>query len=80
MIDDLVLLLQGLVDRVARWARLARTAEVPRRRFLIIQIDGLSREVFESALHSGAVPNMARLIASKRFVQRPMSVGLPSRG
>jgi Type I phosphodiesterase / nucleotide pyrophosphatase len=78
MIDDFVLLLQGLVDRVARWVRLTRTAEIPRRRFLIIQIDGLSREVFESAFRAGAIPNTARLIASGRYVQRPMSVGLPS--
>jgi Type I phosphodiesterase / nucleotide pyrophosphatase len=78
MIDDFVLALQSLADRVTRWARLARTTGIARRRFLVIQIDGLSREVFESALHSGAIPNMARLIASGRFVQRPMSVGLPS--
>ena len=78
MIDDFVLLLQGLVDRVARWARLARTAKVPRRRFLIIQIDGLSRGVFESALQAGAIPNVARLIKSGRYAKRPMSVGLPS--
>jgi hypothetical protein len=78
MIDDFVLVLQGLVDRVARWARLARTTEIPRPRFLVIQIDGLSKEVFESALRTREIPNMARLIASGRFVQRPMSVGLPS--
>ena len=78
MIDDLVLALQGLVDRIARWARLARTGEILRRRFLIIQIDGLSQGVFESALQAGTIPNTARLIASRRYVQRPMSVGLPS--
>jgi hypothetical protein len=78
MIDDFVLVLQGVVDRVARWARLARTTAISGRRFLIIQIDGLSKEVFESALRAGAIPNTARLIASGRFVQRSMSVGLPS--
>jgi len=78
MLDDFVLVLQGIVDRIARWARLAPTSEILRRRFLIIQIDGLSNKVFESALQTGAVPNMAHLIASRRFVRRPMAVGLPS--
>lgn len=78
MVDSLVLSLQGLVDRIARWARLARTGNVPRRRFLIVQIDGLSKAVFESALQAGTIPNTARLIGSQRFVRRPMSVGLPS--
>jgi hypothetical protein len=78
MLDDLVLALQGLVDRIARWARLGPTDENPRRRFLVVQIDGLSREVFEGALKSGGIPNAARLMASGRFLRRPMSVGLPS--
>jgi hypothetical protein len=78
MIDEFVLALQGLFDRIARWARLARTVEAPRRRFLIIQIDGLSKEIVEKALQAGVIPHMARLIASRRFVRRPMSVGLPS--
>ncbi|HEX6776531.1 MAG TPA: alkaline phosphatase family protein [Methylomirabilota bacterium] len=78
MLDDLVLALQGLVDRIARWARLGPTDENPRRRFLVVQIDGLSREVFETALKAGGIPNAARLMASGRFLRRPMSVGLPS--
>src|SRR5438132_10888527 len=78
MIDDLVLALQRLVDRFARWVRLGRPAEVVRRRFLIIQIDGLSDSVFEKALASRAMPNTARLIKSQLFERRPLSVGLPS--
>ena len=78
MLDDLVLALQGLVDRIARWVRLGPTDPNARRRFLVIQIDGLSREVLESALEAGSIPNAARLVASGRFVRRPMSVGLPS--
>src|SRR5205809_47902 len=78
MIDDLVLALQRLVDRFARWVRLGRPAEVVRRRFLIIQIDGLSNSVFEKALASRAMPNTARLIKSRLFESRPLSVGLPS--
>jgi len=78
MIDDLVLALQGLVDRLARWARLAPVDDIRRRRFIIVQIDGLSKEVFESALQAGGIPHTARLMGSRRFVRRSMSVGLPS--
>src|SRR5262249_61607516 len=49
-----------------------------RRRFLVVQIDGLSREVFETALRAGRIPNTARLLADGRFVAHAMSVGLPS--
>ena len=78
MIDDLVLAFQRLLDHIARRARLAPLDDIRGRRFLIIQIDGLSQEVFESALHAGTIPHTARLIGSRRFVRRPMSVGLPS--
>src|SRR5713101_8402754 len=78
MVDDLVLALQRLVDRFARWVRLGPPAEILPRRFLIIQIDGLSNQVFEKALATRMIPNTARLIKSRRFERRPMSVGLPS--
>ena len=78
MVDDLILSLQGLMDRIARWARLGPVAATAERRFLVVQIDGLSREVFEAALDAGRIPNMARLLAGRRFVRHPMSVGLPS--
>ncbi len=78
MLDDVILWLQALVDRGARWARLR--VPVPRggRRFLIVQIDGLSREVLTRALSSGRVPAIARLIAAGRLRWRDLSVGLPS--
>src|SRR5262252_279583 len=78
MLDDLALSLQGLADRIARWARLGRAETTARRRFLVVQIDGLSREVFETALPAGRIPNIARLLADGRFVAHAMSVGLPS--
>src|SRR5438034_8538482 len=78
MLDDLVLVLQGLVDRIARWVRLGPIDPNARRRFLVIQVDGLSREVLEGALEAGSIPNATRLLASGRLVRRPMSVGLPS--
>ncbi len=78
MVDDVVLAFQRLVDRLARWVRLGPPAEVRQRRFLIIQIDGLSNKVFERALATRVIPNTARLLKSRRFERRPMSVGLPS--
>src|SRR6267142_311414 len=78
MVDHLVPVVHRLVDRFARWARLGPPAGAPQRRFLIIQIDGLSNKVFEKALATGVIPNTAKLIKSRRFERRPMSVGLPS--
>ena len=78
MLDDFALSLQGLADRIARWARLGPAEATARRRFLVVQIDGLSREVSEKALQAGRIPNMARLLAEGRFVAHAMSVGLPS--
>src|SRR5215468_6764991 len=78
MLDDFALSLQGLADRIARWARLGPAEATARRRFLVVQIDGLSRDVFETALRAGRIPNIARLLAEGRFVAQGMSVGLPS--
>jgi hypothetical protein len=78
MLDDVVLWLQGLVDRLARWVRLRVPVSRERRRFLLVQIDGLSRETFARALHSGGTPALARLIATGRLKWRDFSVGLPT--
>ena len=67
-----------MVDRAARWARLRQDVPAGRRRFLIVQIDGLSREVLTKTLASGQVPAIARLIAAGRLRWRDLSVGLPS--
>ncbi len=78
MLDELILGMQALVDRAARWARLRQDAPRGRRRFLIVQIDGLSREVLQAALSSGRAPAIARLIAAGRLRWRDLSVGIPS--
>jgi hypothetical protein len=77
-LDALVLRLQLAVDAIACWVRLGPSPVARRRRFLIIQIDGLSRAVLTRALELGRVPALARLLSSRRLVRRPMSVGLPS--
>jgi hypothetical protein len=78
MLDELVLRIQGVVDRLARWVRLRVPDQPRRRRFLIVQIDGLSREVFERALGSRHAPALARLLAAGRLERRDLSVGIPS--
>lgn len=77
--DELVLLAQRLVDRLIRRFRLGPAPERSRRRrFLIIQIDGLSRVVLEQALAQGYMPFLARLLRRQGFRLEPMSVGLPT--
>ena len=49
-----------------------------RRRFLIVQIDGLSREMFDRALGRGVLRNVRRLLDTGRLARRDLSVGLPS--
>jgi Type I phosphodiesterase / nucleotide pyrophosphatase len=77
-VDDWALRVQSVVDRVARWARRGPDAPTGIRRFLVVQIDGLSAEVLDRALTSGHVPHLARLLRSDRMRRAPMSVGLPS--
>jgi hypothetical protein len=78
-LDEPVLQLQQLVDRLARRLRLGSAPEAgPRRRFLIVQIDGLSRSVLEQALAEGRMPFLRRLLERHRHRLRPMCVGLPS--
>ncbi|HSF04199.1 MAG TPA: alkaline phosphatase family protein [Methylomirabilota bacterium] len=78
-LDGPVLKLQQLVDRLVRRLRLGSAPETgPRRRFLIVQIDGLSRSVLEQALAEGRMPFLRRLLERHRHELLPMCVGLPS--
>ena len=52
--------------------------ETSRRRFLIVQIDGLSRTILERALAGGSLRGLRGLLASGRLARRDLSVGLPS--
>jgi hypothetical protein len=76
--DDLVLLLQGWLDRLVRRFRLGRAPAPGRRRLLVVQIDGLSRAVLERGLAEGRMPFLKRLLASGGYRLHPMSVGLPT--
>ena len=78
MVDDIVLKFQRMVDRVARWARLGVPADPGRRRFLIIQIDGLSEALLDKALRGRRLRHIRRLLRTGRLARKPMSVGIPS--
>jgi hypothetical protein len=77
-LDDLVLRLQRLLDRLVRRLRLGRAPEATARRLLIVQIDGLSRSVLEQGLADGTAPFLARLLRQRGWRVTPMSVGLPT--
>ena len=76
-LDDLVLALQGFIDRFIRWLRIGAAPAPSRRRLLIVQIDGLSRSVLEQALRDGRMPFLARLLRHTHRLE-PMTVGMPT--
>src|SRR5881628_3378984 len=76
--DELVLLLQRLLDRAIRRLRLGKAPLPGHRRFVIVQIDGLSRAVLEQGLAEGRMPFLRRLLARHGYRMEPMAVGLPS--
>ena len=76
-LDDLVLALQRLVDRLVRRLRLGPAPACGGRRLLIVQVDGLSRAVLEQALAEGRMPFLARLLRRTHRLE-PMTVGLPT--
>ena len=60
--DDLVLIFQRAIDRFVRRLRCGAPLMPTHRRFLIVQIDGLSRVVLEQALDSGRMPFVKRML------------------
>lgn len=77
-LDDLVLLLQRLVDRLARRLRVGPAPPPGRRRLLIVQIDGLSRAVLERGLAEGRMPFTRSILRARGYRLTPMSVGMPT--
>jgi hypothetical protein len=78
MLDDLILGLQRLIDRLVRRLRLGPRPAPTRPRLLVVQIDGLSRVVLARALASGHAPFLAHLLKRHGYRLEPMSVGLPT--
>jgi hypothetical protein len=77
-LDDVVLGLQRLVDRLIRRVRLGPPPMSGERRLLIVQIDGLSRAVLEQGLAEGRMPFLRRLLDRGDWRLRPMTVGMPT--
>jgi hypothetical protein len=77
-LDDVALRLQHAVDRLVRRVRRGDAPARTHRRFLVVQIDGLSRFVLEHALASGRMPFLRRLLERGAYRLEPMSVGLPT--
>ncbi|HWP60969.1 MAG TPA: alkaline phosphatase family protein [Candidatus Acidoferrales bacterium] len=77
-LDDLVLFLQHAIDRFVRRLRRGAPPAVTGRKFLIVQIDGLSRAVLEQALAAGYMRFLKRLLRSQQYRLEPMAVGLPT--
>src|SRR5881296_2471460 len=77
-LDELVLLTQRLLDRAIRRLRLGRAPLPSGRRFVIVQIDGLSHAVLEQGLAEGRMPFLRRLLTRHGYRVEPMAVGLPS--
>ena len=78
MLDDLILSLQRLIDRLVRRLRLGPAPAPTRPRLLVVQIDGLPRAVLEEARARGHVPFLDRLLRGRGFRLEPMTVGLPT--
>src|SRR5262245_54316326 len=76
--DDLVLAIQQLLDRVIRRLRLGPAPARSGRRLLIVQIDGLSHAVLEQALAQGDAPFLKQLLERRDYRLQPMCVGMPT--
>jgi hypothetical protein len=77
-LHDRVLYLQVAIDRFIRRLRRGAAPAVTQRRFLIVQIDGLSRAVLDQGLASGNLPFLKQLLRRHGHRVQPMSVGLPT--
>jgi Type I phosphodiesterase / nucleotide pyrophosphatase len=77
-LDELALSAQRAVDRLIRRLRRGAPPTPTRRRFLVVQIDGLSRAVLDEALAAGRMPFLARLLERYHYRLEPMAVGLPT--
>jgi hypothetical protein len=77
-VDDLVLSAQIAVDRAIRRLRRGAAPAVTGKKFLVVQIDGLSRAVLEHGMEKGHAPFLKRLLRKDGYRMDPMSVGLPT--
>jgi len=77
-LDDFALACQHAIDLAIRRFRRGARPAVAQQRFLVIQIDGLSRAMLEHALATGRMSFVRRLLQRGSHEVEPMSVGLPT--
>ena len=77
-LDDFFLSLQRSLDRAIRRLRLGPAPRREGRRFLIVQIDGLSHSVLEQALAERRMPFLRHLLDRHGYRLQPMAVGMPT--
>src|SRR2546430_12939605 len=77
-LDDRILLLQRAIDRLVRRLRRGGAPQPTRRRFLIVQIDGLSRDVLDEGLRSGHMPFLKPLLRRHGYRLEPVAVCPPT--
>jgi hypothetical protein len=77
-LDDLMLSAQIALDRAIRRMRRGAPPPVAERKFLVVQIDGLSRAMLEHGMERGHAPFLKRLLKRDGYAMDPMSVGLPT--
>jgi hypothetical protein len=70
--------LAGLRDAGIRWARMPPALGPPRRRFVVIQIDGLSHAAFQRALALGYLRATGQLLRRGALRASKLPVGLPT--
>ena len=70
-LDDRILFLQRAIDRLVRRLRRGGAAQPTRRRFVIVQIDGLSRDVLDQGLRSGHMPFLKRSLRRHGYRLEP---------
>ncbi|MGH2511224.1 MAG: hypothetical protein ACRDGQ_00915, partial [Candidatus Limnocylindrales bacterium] len=68
----------GLLDRLARWARMPPASAAPTRRFVVIQICGCSHDVLREATLRRRMPALSRLIRAGALEVHPIPSGLPT--
>src|SRR2546427_9931796 len=75
--DDIVLFLQGVIDRLVRRLRRGAASERTHRRLLIVQIDGLSRAGLRRGPAARCMPPPNRALRPHGFGPAPVTGGAP---
>jgi hypothetical protein len=68
----------GLLDALARWARMPPAPAGPTRRFVVVQVCGCSHEVLRAAIDRGRMPTLARMLRRGTLALHCLPSGLPT--